>query len=203
MPDVRRSEGFLATAKRLCSTEGGLEPTQDDLRTADGRCYYAVFHKLSEMIADDFAGREGDPDRSGRAWAELYRFLDHNRARKACFRAISDDIDFPSEIKEFAQIFPQLQAARHAADYPTGGATSLVESRELIESAERIMNGLEKVAKKDRMAFGTWVTISGIGVEEERKLARAKNSESLFTNAKPRQKANGNPPKAESDSDRD
>ena len=63
MPDFRRSDGFLATAKRLCSSEGGLEPTQDDLRTADGRCYYAVLHKLSEMTADDFAGREGDPDR--------------------------------------------------------------------------------------------------------------------------------------------
>ena len=69
MPKIRRSAGFLATAKRLCSADGGLEPTQDDLRTADGRCYYAAFHKLSEMIADDFAGREGEPDRSGRAWA--------------------------------------------------------------------------------------------------------------------------------------
>ena len=40
MPKIRRSAGFLATAKRLCLTEVGLEPTQDDLRTADGRCYY-------------------------------------------------------------------------------------------------------------------------------------------------------------------
>ena len=31
MPDVRRSEGCLATAKRLCSAEGSLEPTQGDL----------------------------------------------------------------------------------------------------------------------------------------------------------------------------
>ena len=46
MPDVRRSEGCIATAKRLCSAEGGLQPTQDDLRTADGRRHDAVFYKL-------------------------------------------------------------------------------------------------------------------------------------------------------------
>ena len=202
MPDVRRSEGFLATARRLCSTEGGMEPTQDDLRTADGRCYYAVFHKLSEVIADDFAGREGDPDRSNRAWAEFYRFPDHNRSRNACLRAVNEGIAFPEELLDFSATFPLLQAARHAADYPSGGATSLVESRDLIDSAERIMNGLEKVTKKDRMAFGTWVTISGVGVEDERRRARSKNSQDLFTNTKPKQKANGNPPKDETDSDR-
>ena len=179
-----------------------MEPTQDDLRAADSRCYYAVFHKLSEMIADDFAGKEGDPDRSGRAWAELYRFLDHGRSRKACLRAISEGIDFPGEIRVFAQAYPLLQAARHTADYVTEGETSVVESRDRIDLAERIMNGLEKVEKRHRMAFGTWVTISGIGVEEERKRAKAKSSESLFTNAKPRQKANGNPQKDETDSDR-
>lgn len=78
----------------------------------------------------------------------------------------------------------------------------MVESRDLIDSAERIMNGLEKVTKKDRMAFGTWVTISGVGVEDERRRARSKNSQDLFTNTKPKQKANGNPPKDETDSDR-
>lgn len=201
MPDVRRSEGFLATAKRLCSTEGGLEPTQDDLRTSHGRSYYAVFHKLSETIADDFAGREGDPDRSGRAWAELYRFLDHSRSRKACVRAVNEGIAFPEELLDFSGTFPLLQAARHAADYVSTGQTSLVESLRIIDSAERIMNGLEKARKRDRMAFGTWVTISGVGVEDERKRAKAKNSQNLFTDTKPRQEANGNPEKPKTHSD--
>ena len=203
MPKIRRSAGFLATAKRLCSAEGGLEPTQDDLRTADGRCYYAVFHKLSEMIADDFAGREGEPDRSGRAWAELYRFLDHSRSRNACLRAVNEGIEFPEELLDFSATFPLLQAARHAADYATEGKTSLVESHGLIASAERIMNGLGNVEKKHRMAFGTWVTVSGVGVEDERKRAKAKNSQNLFTDTKPRQGAKGNSKKAESDPDRD
>ena len=161
-----------------------------------------MFHKLSEMIADDFAGREGDPDRSGSAWAELYRFLDHGRSRKACVRAVSEGVEFPNEIRVFAQAYPLLQAARHTADYVTEGETSVVESRDLIDLAERIMNGLDNVKKRDRMAFGTWVTISGVGVEEERKRARAKNSESLFANTKPRQKANPNPRKVETDPDK-
>ena len=59
------------------------------------------------MIADDFAGREGEPDRSGRAWAEFYRFLDHTRSRNACLRAVNEGIEFPEELLDFSATQPR------------------------------------------------------------------------------------------------
>ena len=162
MTKTRRSAGFLATAKALCAHDGQHEPSEDALRTAGSRAYSAVFHKLSEVIADDLAGAGGDPEKSSHAWREFYRMPEHGKTANACRKAMADKIPFPPEILKVAVDFPLLQASREAADYDPEGEPSLYETRELVATAESAIESLGSVRKRDRVAFEAWILVPPI-----------------------------------------
>ena len=180
MTRTRRSAGFLATAKALSAHDERHEPSEDALRTAASRAYSAVFHKLSEVIADDLAGAEGDPEKSEHAWREFYRMPEHGKTATACRKAMSDKIPFPPEIAGFAITFPLLQTSREAADYDPEGEPSLVETRELVAMAERAIANLGSVRKRDRVAFEAWILVPPGRVELARRRAAAKSTSLFF-----------------------
>ena len=177
---TRRSAGFLATAKALCAGDGQREPSEDALRTAASRAYSAVFHKLSEVIADDLAGAGGDPEKSDHAWREFYRMPEHGKTKNACKKALSDKISFPPEILNVAADLPLLQASREAADYDPEGEPSLYETRELVAMAESAVANLGSVRKRDRVAFEAWILVPPGRVELARRRAAAKSTSLFF-----------------------
>ena len=180
MTRIRRSAGFLATAKALSAHDGRHEPSEDALRTAASRAYSAVFHKLSEVIAEDLAGAEGDPERSDHAWREFYRMPEHGKTANACRKAMWDKIPFPPEILEVATNLPLLQTSREAADYDPEGEPSLFETLALVEMAEIAIANLDSVRKRDRVAFEAWILVPPGRVELARRRAAAKSTSLFF-----------------------
>jgi hypothetical protein len=82
------------------------------LRRAVSDAYYAVFHALAALCADNLVGAS---KRSSEAWRRIYRGIDHVRAREEFRRA--DVRKMHRGVERIAPAFIELQDARHQADY--------------------------------------------------------------------------------------
>ena len=81
-PKVRSTvnpRDLLETARRPAES-GASHPTQTDLRRAVSTAYYALFHCLAAAAADLLTGNGS----RGPEWHQVYRALEHGKARKAC-----------------------------------------------------------------------------------------------------------------------
>ena len=91
---------------------GNRRPKDVALRRAVSDSYYAVFHALCQLSADNLVGVI---HRNSEAWRRLYRGHEHGKLKIEFKNSAIRNID-PS----FARIgaaFVQLQEARHIADY--------------------------------------------------------------------------------------
>ena len=104
------SGDLIETARGLAELSP-RRPSQTNLRRAVSTAYYAMFHCLASTAADLLIGRSRTP-----AWHQVYRALEHGRARNACLqkRVMRS---FPAEVRDFAEAFVTLQNNRHLADY--------------------------------------------------------------------------------------
>lgn len=172
MPDTTLSKGLIASAKALCPSAAKRRPRQADLRRAVSAAYYAVFHELARSCADALVGATKSR-RPNKAWVEVYRGLEHGSAKNACGSA--SNVAFPQGIRDFADAFKQLQAARHAADYDPMIRLSKLEALSFIALAEDSIAALRGAAANDRVAFATWVLITSKGASDARSRVRAGN----------------------------
>lgn len=144
----------------------GRKPDQAQLRRSVSGSYYAMFHALARMCADSLVATQFKK-RSNKAWVEVYRGLAHGSCLNACKRA--SNVNFPQEIKDFSDVFQQLQDARHRADYDPGARFSKEKALEVVGLAETAMKALNTVPMLDRRAFAAWVLITSPGAEKTRK----------------------------------
>lgn len=168
MPDTTLSQGLIRAAKKLVPT-AAVRPPQAALRRAVSTSYYAVFHSLAKLAADALIGST-KASRPNKAWVEVYRGLGHGTCLDACKRA--SDIEFPDDLKDFADAFVQLQEARHSADYDPMIRLSKEDARLFISLADRSIASLKCCSTTDRKAFATWVLITSRGVKDARKRVR-------------------------------
>ena len=128
---------FLLHASVL--VRGGSEV---DARRALSAAYYGVFHSLAwagaGMVAHDNAGLR----------AETARAFEHTTMLKVC-----RDYALPANrqvhdlgLINIANLFIDLQAARHEADYDLTASVSQIRSRMLIRLALTIMNEWPRLA---------------------------------------------------------
>ncbi len=100
---LRRARAGLGGPRRLRSVY---------LRRSVSDAYYALFHALAELCADNLIGVT---KRDSEAWRRVYRALDHgptkNELNQRDVRQLHENID------RLATAFLQLQEARHEADY--------------------------------------------------------------------------------------
>ena len=138
---------LIATARTL--VERGS--SQANLRRAVSTAYYAVFHCLAAMAADLLMGRPRDE-----AWHQVYRALEHGRARNACEnkRAMAA---FPPEVRAFADAFVDLQKARHQADYTPHGRYNQLDALAAIDRAEEAIEAIGRVDARCRRSFAAHV----------------------------------------------
>lgn len=165
MPESSLPRGLLSTARRLSQADA-KRPTQANLRRSISTAYYAAFHALAKMCADSLVGT-AKSSRPNKAWIEVYRGLVHGTCKDACKRAKS--INFPNEIKDFAEAFAQLQDLRHEADYNPAFKPSKEDAQLAVDQASRIIGALTAAQSKDRKAFATWVLITSPGAVQARK----------------------------------
>jgi uncharacterized protein (UPF0332 family) len=140
---------LIATAKALYSLEN---PSNADLDRSVSTAYYAAFsHICAQYCAMMFS-----PSHPGlsRARLQAYRAVSHTEAKAACFEITKrDDYGFPPEIVIAAGIFITLQKEREEADYNPNRNFTRNEALLLVEQAGLLIECLDKVEVKHRLAF--------------------------------------------------
>ena len=145
---------LIATASDLLVAERG-RPRQANLSRAISTAYYAMFHCLAGNCADALIGGSGS-NRSESAWRQVYRALEHGTARRRC-QQVSALEQFSVEVRNFADLFVDLQEKRHKADYDPGYSfPKLIVERDIIRAEQAITN-FRRVSLSERRAFAVYV----------------------------------------------
>ena len=144
------SRDLIATARGLTAISR-RRPSQANLRRAVSTAYYAMFHCLAGAAADLLIGRRRSP-----AWHQVYRALEHGRAKTAC-RHQQAMQGFPPEIRDFANTFAALQDARHQADYALDVRYDKSDVLVAIERAETVIARFEQADIQHRRGFAAHV----------------------------------------------
>ena len=149
---------LIATARRTLGAGPGA-PKQSDLRRAVSAAYYALFHCLARNCADTLVGKSR-VHRSGWAWRQAYRALEHGHARSRCSH--STICTFPHGIGEFADKFVDMQKKRHQADYDPQaprGRWNKSDVEEDIHAAAVAIEEFVATPLRDRRAFAVHVLL--------------------------------------------
>ena len=148
---------FIVTTKLLAVQPSRGRPLETNLRRAVSTAYYALFHCLAECCADTLVGGPG-ARRSRDAWRQIYRAVQHGRARERCIE-ISTLARFPAEIQNFAQVFANMQPLRHRADYDPDAEFSRNPVIQSINDAENAIRLFPNAPIADRRAFAVHVLV--------------------------------------------
>lgn len=175
MPDTTLADAYLETAQVLANNNDN-EPTQADIRKAISCAYSAVFHALACEAANMLVGPV-QPERSNKAWVEVYRGLGHGTCKTACRKA--KDIEFPEGIGNFANTFVQLQDARKRADYDPIARPTPQNAKFCAAVARKAIDALRGEPEYDKTAFATWVLITTPGATHARDIHKHGNNRDL------------------------
>lgn len=150
--------GLVHTA-RLLAEAGRRRPSQANLRRSVSTSYYAVFHTLARLCADELVG----PSRDATAeWSRVYRALEHGVAKSTLLAARTRSSD--EGIRRFATIFVSLQAARHQADYdPHAPALLREDALEALVEAEEAVNLLAQLSRASKRSIAVRVLFRSRG----------------------------------------
>lgn len=128
-------------ARARSSLTGSRRPKSVYLRRAVSDAYYALFHALALMCADQLIGVT---IRNGEAWRRVYRGLEHGRAKSELQRRDVQILD--PAIARVAAAFVQLQEERHTADYdPVSVLRRRSDVEPLILLAETAINDVQSL----------------------------------------------------------
>lgn len=128
---------------------GAGNPRQATINRAISTAYYALFHAL----AGECVARTVGSPRSPRYWeivTPVHRSIEHSAAKKV-FDKLAKDRSTRSDLKLLADIFIELQSARHAADYDPGCRYSRRRALDLISRTRLAIETLRAVPKEDRL----------------------------------------------------
>jgi hypothetical protein len=155
--DVRSAEieDLIRIAADLAAHGGAGRPRQAYLRRSLSTTYYALFHSLAKMCADELIGVtqvNTDP------WVRVYRALEHGFAKDALGQGFIKDLD--PAAKAFAVAFIELQEKRTTADYdprpfPFGRKATLG----YVQQARTALIALEQLNSEQRRVITTAVLL--------------------------------------------
>lgn len=151
---------LIAVSRLLVSANPNAKPKLAHLRRAVSTTYYALFHSLAACCADMMIGTSG-AQRSEPAWLEVYRALNHGRAKQACLGQ-QKLRGFPASIQDFANEFSASQERRHKADYDPEYRPVKSDVLAEISQAELVLKKFEAAPVKDRRAFASLVLFNGL-----------------------------------------
>lgn len=133
----------LEVAHELAHLKGRPLFRQAAFRRAVSGSYYAVFHALCAICADEMVGWGKTPIHE-----PIYRTIDHRISRKRLLS--SKAMEIKSDLKKVGLLFAHLQDQRHAADYnPPKPLFSQREVEILIDEAREAIALIESLSQKD------------------------------------------------------
>lgn len=131
-------EDLLDLADGLAVREAN-RPKQSSLRRAAATAYYAVFHSLAKLCADQLVGAT----RPWNAYTPMYRALDHAAARQV-LKEMRKDQTSGHLFAPIGLVFTKLNDIRIAADYvPEPFAYSRQEIKDLIREARDAIQAID------------------------------------------------------------
>jgi hypothetical protein len=129
------------------------------MRRAVSTAYYAVFHALARMCADELIGGS---NAKRQAWGRVYRALEHKAAKQTLLS--SEAAAIAPAIVAFGRVFADLQEKRHEADYnPAFFGFFFDETRAQVELARRAITDLNRLGPVERQALATLVLFRSRG----------------------------------------
>lgn len=141
-------EDFLGLADELAGREAG-RPKQASLRRAVATAYYALFHALAKLCADQLIGAS----KPWQVYTPIYRSLDHNAARKL-FREARKSSALAGELEAIAFAFLTLYDKRIEADYlPEPFRYSRQEVKDLIQDARSAIASIDGLPSDTKLAL--------------------------------------------------
>lgn len=135
---------LLDVADELARLAGRGDLRKAAQRRAVSTAYYAVFHALCFICADELVrwSRSDDLD-------PIYRSVEHGFARKALAGPRAAAIGQP--VLSIGAAFTDLQKRRHAADYmPPGLQVAAGWAAETIELAKQTISAIEQLGEVER-----------------------------------------------------
>src|ERR1044072_6844098 len=105
-------EDRLIVVAQDLSKRTGRRPRQAFMRRAVSTAYYAMFHALARLCADELIGGKHSKTT---AWSRVYRALDHKSAKTVL--QSKEAIALSPLVAAFGRAFATLQERRHQADY--------------------------------------------------------------------------------------
>ena len=151
-------DDLIRIAEHLAS--GGVRgrigrPVQAELRRAVSATYYALFHALSLSCANMLVG--STPSRRNQpAWTQVYRALEHGHAKSQCSNKAKLS-GFPRQIREFAELFVELQRHRQEADYNPDARFSRSDVQVFTQDSKRSISEFAETDARDQQAFAVHV----------------------------------------------
>ncbi len=112
-------------------------PKQASLRRAISTAYYAVFHALAYLCADELVGW----NKPWEVFTPIYRALDHSAARKLFVQDRNGET-YGEDVAEIGRIFVVLQQQRYAADYDPEFSSSREKTLELVRLARQAVEAM-------------------------------------------------------------
>ena len=140
-------DDLLSLAEELTRRDAG-RPKQSSLRRAAASAYYAVFHAVAKMCADELVG----PSKPWSVYTPIYRSVDHNAALRVLKSARFHDEG--SQVAAIGLAFTRLHDARIEADYlPEPFAYSRQETRDLILEAQGVIAAIAALPPPTRLSL--------------------------------------------------
>jgi hypothetical protein len=130
------ADELLALAEVL-SEPGPGYPEQASFRRSVSTAYYALFHLLVEEAVQLWAGSSASRRRLERVFEHVAMKDVSESVRSGSWKGWSGSSGIlPSELKDVAEAFVDLQQARHTADYSNGTTWTHMDVRAKVAKAQ-------------------------------------------------------------------
>jgi hypothetical protein len=139
-------ERLLSLAEELADASDGSLTVK---RRAVSTAYYAVFHALAELCADQVIGNRTDaPEKE---YVRVYRSLEHG-ALKTAFKAAP--LNGVAELQRIGNRVAVLQSERIRSDYlPSRALYTRDHCRSLVEAAKSAVRSISALSERDRKSL--------------------------------------------------
>jgi hypothetical protein len=139
-------ERLLALAEELAEKSGKSLTLR---RRAVSTAYYAVFHALAKLCADELLGARFDM--RSEEYIRVYRSLEHG-ALKTAFKA--PPLNRVAALQKIGNRVVELQSERIRSDYlPPQSLYTLGKCRDLVESAKSAAGAIAALSQSDRRSL--------------------------------------------------
>lgn len=152
---------LIDVARAFAAMPGSTGQRQAALRRSVSTAYYACFHQLCFLVADELVGWSKTDQ-----LAPIYRLLDHGPAYRVLVSAEGRRLG--PDIEELGSIIGDLQALRKDADYSQpgrigdkAGLFSRAETLNLINQAERAIEIVNVLPSDVRLRLATLLVTQG------------------------------------------